>query len=451
VEEAAILKSQFVTSSWQPPDSTPDLSNRSQTVTGSQKHRDPRFLPWVFTEHGAPDVLTLADLDVPAPKENQVLLRVRAASLNPLDWHMVRGEPAFMKMMARGDKKVPGVDVSGEVITVGAKVTRFRPGDEVFGSAWRACAEYVCTGEKRLAPKPAQLTHEQAAAIPVAAYTSLHAMRHYGRVRPGQAVLINGASGGVGTMAVQIARALGAEVTAVCSTRNLDLVRSLGAHHAIDYTSEDFAAMDRRWDVVIQVAGNRTNDELRRALKPAGHLKPILRMRGRLGLDPQLTCWHDADELRRASGEADRLARAGHEDDALHQYRRVPRLYAGPYLEGCYMDWALILRSQIERSVVEALSWLTSHSVARERHAEAIEHGSRLLEIDPCHQQGCLHLMQAHLALGEAERAVRRFEACRRALRSELDLEPSTELLRALQLARLSLDAPPSVSTDARG
>lgn len=223
-----------------------------------------------FAEHGSPDVLKLQDLEVPMPKDTQVLLRVRAASLNPLDWHLVRGEPALMKLMARGEHKIPGVDVAGEVVSVGAKVTQFRPGDAVFGSAWRACAEYVCTTEDKLVPKPARLSFEQAAAIPVAAYTSLYALRHYGQVRPGQTVLINGASGGVGTMAVQIARALGADVTGVCSTRNLDLVRSIGAHHAIDYTLEDFATMARTWDVVVQVAGNRTNAEIRQALAPRG-------------------------------------------------------------------------------------------------------------------------------------------------------------------------------------
>jgi NADPH:quinone reductase-like Zn-dependent oxidoreductase len=224
----------------------------------------------VFTEHGVPDVLSVRDLDVPVPKENEVLLRLRAVSLNPLDWHLMRGEPAFMKMLARGRYKIPGVDVAGDVVEVGAKVTEFHSGDAVFGSARRACAEYVCTGENKLVRKPAGLGFEQAAAIPVAAYTSLHALRRYGRVRPGQTVLINGASGGVGTMAVQIARALGAEVTGVCSTPNLDLVRSIGAQHVIDYTAEDFSRMGRRWDVVVQVAGTRTNAEIRRALQPGG-------------------------------------------------------------------------------------------------------------------------------------------------------------------------------------
>jgi NADPH:quinone reductase-like Zn-dependent oxidoreductase len=224
----------------------------------------------VYTQHGPPDVLRLTDVNVPVPKPNEVCIKVRAVSLNPLDWHAVRGEPAFLKLMARGKQKIPGVDVAGVVASVGDKVTRFRPGDEVFGSAWGACAEFVCTSEEKIVAKPSRLTHEQAAAIPVAAYSATRALRDYGRVQPAQTVLVNGASGGVGTMVVQIARALGAEVTGVCSTRNLDLVRSVGAQHAIDYTTEDFAQMDRKWNVVVQVAGNRTSREIRSALAPAG-------------------------------------------------------------------------------------------------------------------------------------------------------------------------------------
>jgi NADPH:quinone reductase-like Zn-dependent oxidoreductase len=175
-------------------------------------------------------------------------------------------------MGPKGKEKIPGVDVAGQVEKVGAKVTQFRPGDDVFGSAWGACAEYVCGKETALARKPAALTYEQAAAIPVAGKTALQALRDHGRLKRGQSVLINGAAGGVGTFAVQIARALGAEVTGVCSTRNVELVRSLGAHHVIDYTIEDFVTMGREYDVIVQLAGNRKNDELRRALAPRGTL-----------------------------------------------------------------------------------------------------------------------------------------------------------------------------------
>ena len=223
-----------------------------------------------YTEHGPPDVLALTDVPIPVPKDNQVLIRVRALALNPLDWHLMRGEPAFIKMMAGKAGGIPGVDVAGVVERVGARVTQFRPGDEVFGSAWRACAEYVCTAENKLVPKPARLTYEQAAAIPVAGCTALQALRDRGRLQPGQSILINGAAGGVGTFAVQIARALGGEVTGTCSSRNLEFVRSLGAHHVIDYTQNDFATMEQKYDLIVQVAGNRTSTELRRALTPRG-------------------------------------------------------------------------------------------------------------------------------------------------------------------------------------
>jgi NADPH:quinone reductase-like Zn-dependent oxidoreductase len=227
----------------------------------------------VYTENGPPDVLKLTDVEVPVPKERQVLVRVRAASLNPLDWHIMRGEPSFLKMMGpKGKHKIPGVDVAGQVEKVGGKVAQFRPGDHVFGSAWGALADFVCGNENGLAPKPAALSHEQAAAIPVAGKTALQALRDHGRLQRGQRVLINGAAGGVGTFAVQVARALGAEVTGVCSTRNIDLVRSLGARHVIDYTVEDFVTMGRQYDLVVQLAGNRKNDELRRVLAPHGTL-----------------------------------------------------------------------------------------------------------------------------------------------------------------------------------
>ena len=226
----------------------------------------------VYTEHGPPDVLKLIELPVPVPRDDQVLIRVRAASLNPLDWHLLRAEPAFLKMMAKKAAGIPGVDVAGVVERVGAKVTQFRPGDEVFGGAWRALAENACTGEGGLARKPARLSFEQAAAISCAGLTALQAVRDHGRTQPGQRVLINGASGGVGTFAVQIARALGAEVTGVCSTRNLELVRSLGAHHVIDYTVQDVTTSETKYDVVVHTAGNLTNTQLRRVLAPRGNL-----------------------------------------------------------------------------------------------------------------------------------------------------------------------------------
>jgi NADPH:quinone reductase-like Zn-dependent oxidoreductase len=226
-----------------------------------------------YTEHGPPEVLRLMDMPVPVPTDQQVLVRIRAASINPVDWHMMRGEPSFLKLMKPAAKgQTPGSDFAGQVEQVGAKVTQVRPGDEVFGTAWGSLAEYACTRPDLIASKPTRVTYEQAAAISLAGRTALQAVRDHGRLQPRQTVLINGAAGGVGTFAVQIARALGAEVTGVCSTRNVDLVRSIGAHHVIDYTIDDFAAMGRKYDVVIQIAGIRTNDELRGALAPRGRL-----------------------------------------------------------------------------------------------------------------------------------------------------------------------------------
>jgi NADPH:quinone reductase-like Zn-dependent oxidoreductase len=224
----------------------------------------------VYSEFGAPDVLRLADIEKPTPNERQVLVRVRAASVNPLDWHFVRGEPRVLRLMGKPKERIPGGDAAGEVQNVGARVTRFRPGDEVFGTCNGTFAEYACLREDRCVRKPAGVSFEQAASIPVAACTALQSLRDKGRLRPGQSVLINGASGGVGTFAVQIAKALGGVVTGVSSTRNLDLVRSLGAAHAIDYTQEDFTRSGQQYHLILQVAGNRTVAELRRVLAPGG-------------------------------------------------------------------------------------------------------------------------------------------------------------------------------------
>lgn len=232
-----------------------------------------RMKAMVYTEHGPPDVLKLMEVEVPVPKERQVLVRVRAASVNPLDWHLLRGEPYFLRLIGRGAKeRIPGVDVAGQVEKVGSNVTQFRPGDEVFGAARGAFAQYACGNQDRLVPKPAALTYEQAAAIPVAACTALQALRDHGRLQAGQSVLIDGAAGGVGTFAVQIARALGAEVTGVCSTRNVEMLRSIGAHHVIDYMTDDFTRNGRQYDLVVQVAGNHSVGDLRRALAPEGML-----------------------------------------------------------------------------------------------------------------------------------------------------------------------------------
>ncbi|MEV6197705.1 NAD(P)-dependent alcohol dehydrogenase [Streptomyces sp. NPDC051920] len=225
--------------------------------------------------YGSPDVLELREVDTPAVADHEVLVRVHAASVNARDWHFVRGDPylARLGLGVRGPKvKIRGTDFAGRVEAVGRAVKRFRPGDEVFGEADAAFAEYVCAQESVVEPKPTALSFEQAAAVPLAANTALMGLRDLGQVQPGQEVLINGASGGVGTFAVQIAKAFGAEVTGVCSTRNTELVRSLGADHLVDYTQEDFTRNGRRYDLVFDLVGNHSLTAFRRALKPTGTL-----------------------------------------------------------------------------------------------------------------------------------------------------------------------------------
>ncbi len=217
-------------------------------------------------------VLELQEIDKPDITDDGVLVRVHASSANPADRYSTLGTPyvarPMMGLLKPRTNRV-GTDFAGTVEAVGKDVTEFRPGDEVFGGKGGAYAEYVCVPQDRaVVPKPADVTFEQAAAVPVAALTALQGLRDKGQVRPGQKVLINGASGGVGTFAVQIAKALGAEVTGVCSTRNVDLVRSLGADHVIDYAHEDFTRSDRRYDVMFDVAGSRSWSECRRVLEP---------------------------------------------------------------------------------------------------------------------------------------------------------------------------------------
>jgi NADPH:quinone reductase-like Zn-dependent oxidoreductase len=230
----------------------------------------------VYRCYGSTDVLKLEEIAKPIPKDNQVLVKVRAASVNPLDWHYMHGAPYVMRMSAGlgapNDTRI-GVDFAGTVEAVGKNVTHFKSGDEVFGGRTGALGEYVTVREDRaLVMKPSKLTFEQAAAIPVAAITALQGLRDIGHLQPGQKVLINGASGGVGTFAVQIAKTLGAEVTGVCSTRNVDLVRSLGADHVIDYTKENFTEGTERYDLILDNVGNHSLLDARRALKPDGIL-----------------------------------------------------------------------------------------------------------------------------------------------------------------------------------
>lgn len=231
----------------------------------------------VYNEYGAPeDVLELRDIDKPVAADNEVLIRIWAASLNPYDWHFLRGLPYVMRLMfgLRKPRKAPtvlGSDIAGQVEAAGRNVTRFRPGDEVFAEVGTGgCAEYISLAEEKPEKKPANLTFEQAAAVPMAAQTALVGIRDQANVQPGQKVLINGASGGVGTFAVQIAKAFGAEVTGVCSPRNVDLVRSLGADHVIDYTQEDFTQGAQRYDFILDTVGNHPLSQCRRVLTPKG-------------------------------------------------------------------------------------------------------------------------------------------------------------------------------------
>jgi NADPH:quinone reductase-like Zn-dependent oxidoreductase len=227
----------------------------------------------IFTEYGSPDVLQLKEVEKPTPKDDQVLIKVHAASANPLDWHRMRGAP-FLARLSEGlrNPKDPrlGADVAGRVEAIGGSVTQFQPGDEVFGCVTGAFAEYVCAGEHAFVLKPANLSFEQAASVPVVAFTALQGLRDTGHIQPGQQVLVNGAAGGVGTFAVQLAKSFGAEVTGVCSTRNLDMVRSIGADHVIDYTREDFTNNGQHYDLIYDAVGNRSVSAYKRALKPQG-------------------------------------------------------------------------------------------------------------------------------------------------------------------------------------
>ena len=229
----------------------------------------------VYTNYGSPDVLEIRDVKKPVPNDEQVLVKVRAVSINPLDWHYMEGTPYVVRVMGLGLRKPRsprlGVDLAGVVEAVGKNVTQFKPGDEVFGTGHGAAlAEYVCADKTKLVLKPANITFEQAASIPIAGLTALQALRDKAKVQGGQKVLINGASGGVGTFAVQIAKSYGAEVTGVCSARNAEMVRALGADQVIDYTKEDFTKGAQRYDVILDNVGNQPLTGFKRVLNPNG-------------------------------------------------------------------------------------------------------------------------------------------------------------------------------------
>jgi NADPH:quinone reductase-like Zn-dependent oxidoreductase len=227
----------------------------------------------IQAQYGAPGVLEIRDVGRPVVKDDSVLVRVRAAAVNIGDWHLMRGVPYVVRLvygLRKPRREIPGLDIAGEVEAIGSSVTQFRPGDEVFGWCRGAFAEYACAAQDTLLPKPGNLTFEQSAAVGDSALTALAAVRDQGKVQPGQRVLVNGASGGVGTFAIQIAKSFGADVTGVCSTSNVELVRSIGADRVIDYTTEDFTQSEPRYDVMLDLIGNRSLSDCRRTLTPRG-------------------------------------------------------------------------------------------------------------------------------------------------------------------------------------
>jgi NADPH:quinone reductase-like Zn-dependent oxidoreductase len=231
----------------------------------------------VYEEYGSPDVLELKEVEKPTPKDDEVLIKVHAASVNAADLHLLRADPFLVRLSSgilKPKNKILGADIAGRVEAVGSNVKQFKPGDEVFGDisacGWGGFAEYVCARENALVLKPANITSEESAAVPMAAVTALQGLRDKGQIQPGQKVLINGASGGVGTFAVQIAKSFGAEVTGVCSTGKLDMVRSIGADHVIDYTQEDFTQNGHRYDLILAANGYHSISDYKRVLTPKG-------------------------------------------------------------------------------------------------------------------------------------------------------------------------------------
>src|SRR3989440_2597736 len=253
---------------------------QTKTITTEREQRpgehkeDTHMRAIVYHTYGSPDVLKLEEVQKPVPQDDEVLVKVHATSVNAGDWHLLRGKPFLLRLMGFGllkpKHKILGSDIAGRVEAVGRNVKQFQPGDEVFGSIRGGFAEYVCAREDALVLKPANLSFEEAAAVPMAAVTALQGLRDKGQIQPGQKVLIHGASGGVGTFAVQIAKSFGAEVTGVCSTRNLDMARSIGADQVIDYTQEDFTQNGQRYDLILAANGYHPISDYKRALRPKG-------------------------------------------------------------------------------------------------------------------------------------------------------------------------------------
>jgi NADPH:quinone reductase-like Zn-dependent oxidoreductase len=243
-------------------------------TTINQSRKDTHMKAIVYHKYGSPNVLKLEEIEKPTPQDDEVLIRIYAASVNAADWHLLRGKPFLVRLMGYGLLKpkntIIGSDIAGRVEAVGRNVKQFQPGDEVFGTIRGGFAEYVCAREDALVLKPANISFEEAAAAPMAAVTALQGLRDKGQIQPGQKVLINGASGGVGTFAVQLAKSFGAEVTGVCSTRNVEMVRSIGADHVIDYTQEDFTQNGQRYDLILAANGYHSIADYKRALRPRG-------------------------------------------------------------------------------------------------------------------------------------------------------------------------------------
>ena len=262
--------------------------SREATITGEARIEPAQkdtMQAMVYERYGSPDVLELREVDKPVVGDDNLLLKVRAASINPYDWHYMRGEPIIARPQLGGLRKPKahrlGVDVAGEVVAVGNNVKEFRPGDEVFGVCAGAFAEYATAKETSLALKPANVTFDQAGAVGIAAFTAIQGLRDWGQIQAGQKVLINGAAGGVGTFAVQLAKVFGAEVTAVCSTRNVELVRSIGADHVVDYTKDDFTSGPERYDLMLDIIGNHSLAKTRGVLTHDGILVMIGGPKGR--------------------------------------------------------------------------------------------------------------------------------------------------------------------------
>jgi NADPH:quinone reductase-like Zn-dependent oxidoreductase len=253
------------------------ISNKKtarQEYMMDQIRKDTHMKAIVYQKYGPPDVLELKEVEKPTPKEDEVLVKVLAMSANPKDWRRMRADPFFVRLdngLFKPKYGILGADIAGRVEAVGANVTQLKPGDEVFGDiATGGFAEYVCATEDKFVLKPSNLSFEEAAAVPLAANTALQGLRDKGQIQPGQKVLVNGASGGVGTFAIQIAKAFGATVTGVCSTRNLDMVRSIGADHVVDYSKEDFAQSNQTYDLIFDAVGNRSVADYKRTLSPDG-------------------------------------------------------------------------------------------------------------------------------------------------------------------------------------